>query len=81
MRHGDFLTVVQIVTDPIYLTEPFIQDDRLRPGPARHRSAGLCEVEEETDHPRGWVPFRSREEAQRDRARISRRSTTLPSTR
>ena len=25
MRHGDFLTIVQIVTDPVYLTEPFIQ--------------------------------------------------------
>ena len=24
MRHGDFLTIVQIVYDPVYLTEPFI---------------------------------------------------------
>ena len=23
--HGDFLTIVQIVTDPIYFTEPYIQ--------------------------------------------------------
>ena len=25
MRHGDFLTVVTIVNDPVYLTEPFIR--------------------------------------------------------
>jgi hypothetical protein len=25
MRNGDFLTVVTIVTDPVYLTEPFIR--------------------------------------------------------
>jgi len=26
----------------------------------------LCEIGEETDHPRGWVPHRSREQAQKD---------------
>ena len=26
----------------------------------------LCEVGEETDHPRGWVPHRSPEQAQKD---------------
>ena len=25
MRHGDFLTVMTIVNDPVYLTEPFIR--------------------------------------------------------
>ena len=25
MRHGDFLTVVTIVNDPVYLTEPFVR--------------------------------------------------------
>jgi hypothetical protein len=58
IRHGDYLTIVQIVTDPVYLTEPFIQttdfvlDFHIRDAPE------LCEVEEETDHPRGWVPHR-----------------------
>ena len=58
IRHGDYLTIVQIVTDPVYLTEPFIQttdfvlDLHIRDAPE------LCEVEEETDHPKGWVPHR-----------------------
>jgi hypothetical protein len=58
IRHGDYLTIVHIVTDPVYLTEPFIQstdfvlDARIQDAPE------LCEVEEETDHPKGWVPHR-----------------------
>lgn len=58
IRHGDYLTIVQIITDPVYLTEPFIQstdfvlDVHIRDAPE------LCEVEEETDHPKGWVPHR-----------------------
>ena len=58
IRHGDYLTIVQILTDPVYLTEPFIQttdfalDTHIRDTPE------LCEVEEETDHPHGWVPHR-----------------------
>ena len=57
-RHGDFLTIAQVVTDPVYLTEPFVQstdfalDMHIRDAPE------LCEVEEETDHPAGWVPHR-----------------------
>jgi hypothetical protein len=58
VRNGDFLTIAQIVTDPVYLTEPFVQstdfalDTHIRDAPE------LCEVEEETDHPTGWVPHR-----------------------
>jgi hypothetical protein len=57
-RHGDFLTIAQVVTDPVYLTEPFVQstdfalDLHIRDAPE------LCEVEEETDHAAGWVPHR-----------------------
>jgi hypothetical protein len=58
IRHGDYLTIVQLVSDPVYLTEPFIQttdfvlDLHLQDAPE------LCEVEEETEHPKGWVPHR-----------------------
>jgi hypothetical protein len=58
MRHGDVLTIMQILKDPVYLTEPFVQstdfalDYHIRDVPE------LCEIEEETDHPHGWVPFR-----------------------
>jgi hypothetical protein len=59
IRHGDYLTVVQIVTDPVYLTEPYIQstdfalDLHLEGEPPQ-----LCEIEEETDRPRNSVPHR-----------------------
>ena len=59
MRHGDVLTVVQIVYDPIFLTEPFIQstDFQLDPhleGDPPH----LCEIEEESERPRDAVAHR-----------------------
>jgi len=66
MRHGDFLTIVQIVTDPVYLTEPFIQSTDFQFDLHGTEAPVLCEVEEETDHPRGWVPHRSPEQAQKD---------------
>jgi cyclase len=56
LRHGDYLTIVQIVDDPVYLTEPFIQttdfalDLRLQPPPI------YCETEEETERPKGSIP-------------------------
>jgi hypothetical protein len=56
MRHGDFLTIVQIVTDPVYLTEPFIQTTDFVLDLSIVDAPELCEVEEESDHPKGWVP-------------------------
>jgi hypothetical protein len=59
IRHGDFLTIVQIVYDPVYLTEPFIYstdfalDMQLEGDPPQ-----LCEIEEETDRPKNSVPHR-----------------------
>jgi hypothetical protein len=59
IRHGDYLTIVQTVYDPTYLTEPFIQttdfalDMHLEGSPPQ-----LCEIEEETDRPKNSVPYR-----------------------
>jgi hypothetical protein len=59
IRHGDYLTIVQIVYDPVYLTEPFIYstdfalDLHLEGSPPQ-----LCEIEEETDRPKNSVPQR-----------------------
>ena len=56
--HDKYLTLTSIAEDPVYLTEPFVQstdfalDTHIRDAPE------LCEVEEETDHPAGWVPHR-----------------------
>ena len=58
IRHGDYLTVVQIVTDPVYLTEPFIQSTDFMLDLNIQVLPELCEVEEESDHPKGWVPHR-----------------------
>jgi hypothetical protein len=58
IRHGDYLTIVQLVTDPVYLTEPFIQTTDFVLDLHIQDAPQLCEVEEETDHPKGWVPFR-----------------------
>ena len=58
IRHGDYLTIVQIVTDPVYLTEPFIQTTDFAYDSHIQDAPELCEVEEETDHPQGWVPSR-----------------------
>jgi hypothetical protein len=58
IRHGDYLTIVQVVTDPVYLTEPFIQTTDFALDLHIQDTPQLCEVEEETDHPAGWVPHR-----------------------
>jgi len=58
IRHGDYLTIVQIVSDPVYLTEPFIQSTDFTLDLYMQDAPELCEVEEETDHPKGWVPHR-----------------------
>jgi len=56
MRHGDFFTVVQLVSDPVYLTEPFVQSTDYVLDSTAQIFPELCEVEEESDHPKGWVP-------------------------
>jgi len=58
MRHGDFLTIFQIVKDPVYLTEPWILSTDFQFDPRANTTPELCEIEEETDHPKGWVPHR-----------------------
>jgi hypothetical protein len=58
LRHGDYLTIVQIVTDPVYLTEPFIQTTDFALDVHVQDEPEICEVEEETDQPKGWVPHR-----------------------
>lgn len=58
-RHGDLMTITQIVYDPVYLTEPFILtttyflDVHLE-----GERPQLCEIEEETDRPKESVPHR-----------------------
>ena len=57
IRHGDYLTLVTLVDDPIYLEEPFIRTSHWVESSGINPDARwLFEVVEETDVPRGWVP-------------------------
>jgi hypothetical protein len=57
IRHGDNLTLVTLVDDPVYLEEPFIRTSHWQQSSGINPDARwLFEVVEETDVPRGWVP-------------------------
>jgi hypothetical protein len=56
MRHEDFLTVVTIVTDSVYLTEPFIRSTDYQLDLHQHVPPYPCDIVEEVDRPRGVVP-------------------------
>jgi hypothetical protein len=58
LRHGDFLTLVTIVDDPVYLEEPFIRTSQwVRSSNINLDQRFLFEVVEEVaGHPQGYVP-------------------------
>ena len=56
IRHDDYLTLVAIVHDPVYLTEPYIVSSEWVADPGYHPIPSTC-TPSEALHPRGWVPF------------------------
>src|SRR5438094_8780815 len=56
LLRGDVLTVVTIVTDPVYLTEPFIRSTDYELDLHQRVPPYPCQVVEEVDRPRGVVP-------------------------
>ena len=56
IRHGDYLTLVSIVTDPAYLTEPFIRTTNWVLDPRQQIAPYPCETVVEVDRPKGTVP-------------------------
>jgi hypothetical protein len=56
IRNGDVLTVVTIVTDPVYLTEPFIRTTDYELDLKQQNPPYPCHVVEEIDRPKGTVP-------------------------
>jgi len=57
IRHGDYLTIVQIVTDPVYLTEPFIRSTDYQLDRNQQIPPYPCDtVEEVSDRPKGTIP-------------------------
>ena len=55
-RHGDFLTIVTIANDPVYLTEPFIRTTDYELDVHQRVPPYPCGVVEEIDRPEGYVP-------------------------
>jgi glyoxylase-like metal-dependent hydrolase (beta-lactamase superfamily II) len=56
MRFGNYLTLASTVTDPVYLTEPFIRTTNWQLNPNQAIEPYPCEVAEEIDRPAGEVP-------------------------
>ena len=56
IRHGDFLTIVTIVNDPVYLTEPFIRTTDYQLDLHQHVPPYPCEMVQEIERPKGVVP-------------------------
>ena len=57
VRHGDVLTIVSVVDDPVYLEEPFVRSTNWRLDSQQQLSGVISEpVDEIANRPRGFVP-------------------------
>jgi len=56
MRHGDILTVVTSIRDPVFLTEPLVRSQNWRLDPGQRQTRTYCEVVVEVPAPPGAVP-------------------------
>jgi hypothetical protein len=56
IRHDNNLTLVSIITDPVYLTEPFIRTTDWMQDPDQGMAPYPCEAVTEVDRPLGVVP-------------------------
>ena len=57
MRHGDILTVVAVVKDPVYLEEPFVRSSNWVRDPRQEVVRTEFDVVDEVaGHPKGYVP-------------------------
>jgi hypothetical protein len=56
LRHGNYLTVAVLISDPAYLTEPFIRTTDFVSAPQQQIGPYPCESVDEVDRPPGVVP-------------------------
>lgn len=56
IRHDEFLTIISVVNDPVYLTEPFIRTSNYRIDPMLTISPYPCDPAVEIMRERGHVP-------------------------
>ena len=54
--NGDILTIVTIITDPVYLTEPYIKSRNFQLDPGYRMTPYPCSVDVEIDRPAGEIP-------------------------
>tara|TARA_R110000772_G_scaffold14417_4_gene41667 strand:- start:1400 stop:2266 length:867 start_codon:yes stop_codon:yes gene_type:complete len=57
MRHGDVLTLVSVLEDPLYLEEPLIRSLSWETAPGYQVGSYPCHATVEVEHPDGYVPF------------------------
>jgi len=55
-RHGDYLTWIVVIDDPVYLTEPFVRTTNFVLDPHQQIAPYPCQIVEEIDRPQGVVP-------------------------
>jgi hypothetical protein len=55
-RHGDYLTVVTVIDDPVFLTEPLVRSDNWFLDPGQAIGVFGCEYAPEVPRPTGTVP-------------------------
>ena len=56
IRHGNYLTIISIVDDPIYLTEPIIRSQNWVLDLSQQINPYPCHISVEIDRPQGTVP-------------------------
>ena len=56
IRNGDILTIVTIVNDPVYLTEPYIKTRNFQIEPGYQMTTYPCSIDVEIDRPAGEIP-------------------------
>lgn len=56
VRHGDYMTVTSILTDPVYLTEPLVRTRNFRLDPNRRIAPYPCLPAVEVERAKGAVP-------------------------
>jgi len=56
IRHENYLTWVVIITDPVYLTEPFIRTTDFKADPDQQIAPYPCEIVVEIQRPKGAIP-------------------------
>ncbi len=76
IRHGDYLTLVTVVKDPVYLTEPFVRTSNWVADPGFQLSPFSCIPTVEIERPRGR---RSSPSARHERVPDGVRRQTRPS--